>query len=197
MMVIGVTGGMASGKSTVARMIAGRGILHLNADQMVHHLMKHDRELIADIAVAFPKAVSHNTIDRTVLAQTIAKKPELLETLETLIHPRVRAMEESAIAAARRNRLRAVVLDVPLLFETDADALCDVVIVAHAPLPHRRRRAFARPGMNDEKWKRLLDRQLDDASRHARADIVLPTNIGKAATRRIIHALMSEWGLRS
>ena len=195
MIVIGVTGGMASGKSTVARMIAGRGILHLNADQMVHDLMRNDRDLIADIAAAFPKAVTNQMIDRAALATIIAKKPETLSVLESLIHPRVRALEESAIAAAHRNRLRAVVLDVPLLFETDADQLCDVVIVAHAPMSHRRRRAFARPGMTDEKWNRLLDRQLDDASRHARADIVLPTNIGKAATRRVIHQLMQEWEL--
>lgn len=195
MIVIGVTGGMASGKSTVARMIAGRSILHIDADKLVHQLMRSDRDVIAQIAAAFPGAVVQQKIDRSVLAKAIALHPDRLQVLESILHPRVRATEEAMIEAARRNRLRAVVLDVPLLFETDADQLCDVVIVAHAPLHHRRRRAFLRPGMSQEKWQRLLDRQLPDHHRHARADVVIPTAIGKAATQRIIKKLMHQWGL--
>lgn len=195
MIIIGVTGGMASGKSTVARMIAGRSILHIDADQLVHQLMYSDRAMINEIAAAFPGAVVQHRIDRGKLAAHITKHPASLATLEAIIHPRVRASEEAMIAAARRNRLRAVVLDVPLLFETDADQLCDVVIVAHAPIHHRRRRAFARPGMTQEKWQRLLDRQLPDHHRLGRADVVISTAIGKAATRRRIQALMHQWGL--
>ncbi|MES2984300.1 MAG: dephospho-CoA kinase [Pseudomonadota bacterium] len=222
-LIIGVTGGMASGKSTLARMFAGRGILHLDADTIVHDLMRNDRDTIAAIAAVFPEAVtsphtvtpSHDgahlssvvqmdpvmrrgdsvSIDRARLAAHITRHPEALATLETILHPRVRAVEESTIAAARRNRLRAVILDIPLLFETDAHQLCDIVIVAHAPLHHRRTRAFARPGMTEEKWQRLLARQLPAPIRNAAADIVIPTAIGKAATRRIVMALMREWGL--
>ncbi len=193
--IIGVTGGIASGKSTVAKMIAGRGILHLDADKIVHDLMKNDRDMIAEITAAFPKAASKGGIDRAALATEISKNPKALSALEAIIHPRVRAHEEGAIMAARRNHLRAVVLDVPLLFETDADQLCDIVIVAHAPIHHRRARAFSRPGMSEEKWQRLFDRQLPDHVRNHAADIVIPTAIGKAATRRQILALMKAWGL--
>jgi len=195
MMVIGVTGGMASGKSTVARMIVGRGIAHVDADTLVHQLLQHDRETIAAIGAVFPTAVNRHHIDRAALAAHISKHPEALAILEAILHPRVRALEEAAIAFAKRNRLRALVLDVPLLFETDADVLCDVVLVAHAPMRHRRRRAFARLGMTEAKWRRLLDRQLSDHVRNQLADVVISTALGKAATRKHIKQLMREWGL--
>lgn len=195
MMVIGVTGGMASGKSTVARMFAGRGIAHVDADKMVHHLMQHDRNMIEEIAAAFPAAKNVNGLDRAALAKTITEHPGMLSILESIIHPRVRDTEERAIAIARRNGLRAVILDIPLLFETDAQHLCDVVVVAYAPLPHRKRRAFTRAGMTDQKWTRLLDRQLSDHVRNHAADVVISTTIGKAATRRRVKQLMKQWKL--
>ena len=195
MKVIGGTGGMASGKSTVARMIAGRGIVHIDADRLVHALMQHDAQMIAEITAAFPGVVVQQKIDRAKLAASISKKPNTLSVLESIIHPRVRALEEMAISIARRNRMKAVILDIPLLFETDAQTLCDIVIVTHAPIHHRRRRAFARPGMTEKKWKNLLDRQLPDHARNFAADIVISTGIGKAATRREIQRLMKEWEL--
>lgn len=196
MMVIGVTGGMASGKSTVARMFAGRGIAHVDADKLVHQLMQHDRTMIEEIAAAFPAAKSkEGTLDRAALAKNITEHPGMLSILESIIHPRVRSTEERAIAIARRNGLRAIVLDIPLLFETDAQQLCDVVVVAYAPLPHRKRRAFTRAGMTDQKWTRLLDRQLSDHVRNHSADVVVSTAVGKAATRRHVQRLMKQWKL--
>lgn len=197
MMVIGVTGGMASGKSTLARMLAGRGIAHVDADALVHGLLQHDREVIARIAAAFPstKHQAPGTINRAALATHITQHPQALATLESILHPRVRALEEGAIAFARRNRLRALVLDIPLLYETGADALCDVVIALHAPMKHRRTRAFKRQGMTEAKWSRLIARQWSDGDRNALADVVIPATLGKAAMRRRIHALMVEWGL--
>jgi dephospho-CoA kinase len=195
-MVIGITGGMASGKSTLARMFSGRGIMHVDADRLVHHLMEHDHETKGAIAAAFPMAMSADRINRTLLAAHIAKHPQTLADLEAIVHPRVRALEEKAILKATRNRVPAVILDVPLLFETAADELCDIVIVAHAPIAHRRRRAFARPGMNEAKWQRLIARQWPEADKKHLADIVIETSMGKAAMRRTVHTLMKEWGLR-
>jgi dephospho-CoA kinase len=232
--IIGITGGIASGKSSIARMFSGRGIMHVDADKLVHQLMRHDRTMIEEIANAFPSAAvplplgeregpaqwegegalalgAHSelpltqpspprgegsSINRAVLAAHISKHPEALVKLERIIHPHVRRAELAAIQTATRNRLRAVVLDVPLMYETGADELCDVVIAAHAPLHHRRRRAFARLGMTHEKFNRLIARQWPDADRNALADIVIPTTIGKAATRQRVHRLMCEWGLK-
>ncbi len=196
MLVIGVTGGMASGKSTLARMFAGRGIVHLDADRIVHQLMRHDRDTIAAIAQKFPSAVKNGTAHRAALADAVGKSQQALAALEHILHPRVRAVEVMAIRYARRHRRKAVVLDIPLLFETDAQTLCDVVIVAHAPRSLRRRRAFTRPGMTDMKWEKLIARQLPDHIRKRAADIVIPTSLGKAATRRRVQQLMQQWKLR-
>ena len=158
--------------------------------------MRDDRDTIAAISKVFSKTISHDRVDRSLLAQHITKHPEALATLEHLLHPRVRAMEEKAIIQARRKGVRAVVMDVPLLFETGLEAICDVVLVVHAPLNLRRQRAFKRQGMSEEKWNRLLDRQLPSHIRNRLGDHVIHTALGKAATRRQVMVLMKEWGLR-
>lgn len=200
-LIIGVTGGIASGKSTVARMISGPGILHADADHIVHELMQKDRFMIYELSRLVPSAKKlrydgwANCISRGALADAVTANPDLLPKLEEIIHPYARAQEMAIIHAATRNRIRAVVLDVPLLFETDADQLCDVVLVAYAPLPHRRRRAFRRERMNEAKWQRLLDRQIKNHHRHPRADLVIHTHLGKASTRQQIRAFMHQFKL--
>ena len=194
MMIIGITGGIASGKSTIARMIARRGIPHLDADKLVHRLLAKDKPTIAAIDKQFPGTVRSGAVDRKALGVAIADNPAKLKQLEQLLHPLVRAAEEAAILLAERQRRRAILLDIPLLFETGAEALCDVVIAAHAPLPMRKRRALAR-GMSEATIARLVARQLSEAERNKRADIVIPTTIGKAHTRRIVEGLLKRWEL--
>lgn len=194
-LVIGITGGIASGKSTIARMIAQRGIEHIDADKLVHQLLATDKDTIADISKNFATAVTGGRVDRKALGAAIAQDPAKLKRLEQILHPRVRQAEELAILRARRQRRRAILLDIPLLFETGAEELCDVVIATHAPLPMRRRRAFARLGMTEATFTRLVSRQLSEADRNARADVVIPTTIGKAHTRRMVDSLLKQWKL--
>jgi dephospho-CoA kinase len=194
--VIGITGGIASGKSTVARMIARHHIPHIDADKLVHHLLAHDKQTIADIAQHFPgtKAATRG-VDRKKLGAAIAGDAEKLNQLEALLHPRVRHAEEQAILRATRQRRRAIILDVPLLFETGADALCDVVIAVTAPLAMRRRRAFTRMHMTQEIFDRFIARQLPEAERCARADVVISSTLGKAEMQRRILRLLKGWNL--
>jgi dephospho-CoA kinase len=189
MMVIGITGGIASGKSTVARMMARRGVLHIDADAVVHALMQHDKATIAAVAAAFPKAIHNGKIDRKALGALIGKDAVALQTLEDILHPRVREAEIAAIRRATRQRRKAVILDIPLLFESGAEALCDVVVTATAPQALRKRRAFARPHMSEEKFARFIARQLDETARNAHADLAIPTTLGKAFTRRRVELL--------
>ena len=195
MMVIGITGGIASGKSTVARMVARHHIPHIDADKLVHHLLAHDKPTIAAIAQPFPGVVATHGVDRKKLGAAIAGDPAKLVLLETILHPRVRHAEEQAILRATRQRHRAIILDVPLLFETGADALCDVVIAVTAPLATRRRRAFTRQHMTAATFDRLVARQLTDAQRCAHADVVLPSTLGKAQMQRRIRQLLVQWKL--
>lgn len=195
MKVIGVTGGMASGKTTVARMIAGDRYLHLDADQLVHHLMHTDSATIDAIAARFPGALVNGMISRAELSAYITQDPANIGVLEEILHPRVRAAEERAIDEAKVAGRQAVVLDIPLLFETGADALCDVVVAVCAPLAVRKARAFARPAMSAAKWDRLIARQLTDEERAARADHVIHTDCPQEQTKAEVDALLAQWGL--
>ena len=190
MKVIGITGGMASGKSTLARMLAARGYVHVDADALVHRLMREDHDIIRSIGNAFAGSVTAQGVNRAVLSETIGKNPDALSQLETILHPRVVEEEMKIMETTKRAGGRGVILDIPLLFETGANARCDVVIVAHAPLAVRRERAFARTGMTEEKWNRLIARQLSDAERCARADWVIDTSQSEAETRAQIAALV-------
>lgn len=195
MKVIGVTGGMASGKTTVARMIAGDRYPHLDADQHVHHLMHTDIETISAIAARFPGALVNGTISRAALSAYITQDSTNIGVLEEILHPRVRAAEERAIDEAKVAGKQAVVLDIPLLFETGADALCDTVVAVCSPLAVRKARAFARAGMSAAKWDRLIARQLSDEERAARADHVIHTDCPQAQTKAEVDALLAQWGL--
>ena len=194
MIVIGITGGIASGKSTIARMIARRGIPHLDADRLVHGLLAKDKAVIAEIEKQFPGTVTKGAVDRKALGLAVAGDAAKLKRLEQVLHPHVRDAEERAILLAQRQRRRAILLDIPLMFETGAETLCDVVIAAHAPLAMRKRRALRR-GMPEATFARLVSRQMGEAERNRRADMILPTTIGKAHTRRMVEALLRQWNL--
>lgn len=195
MKVIGITGGMASGKSTVARMIARDRFPHLDADALVHQLMLADHETIEAIGAAFPGAVINGMISRAELSSYVAQDASHITTLESILHPRVRQAEELAIDEARVSGKQAVVLDIPLLFETGAEQLCDVVIAVQAPLEVRKARAFARPAMTEAKWNRLIARQLTDEQRTAKAHHVIHTDCPEDETRQEVARLLNEWGL--
>ncbi|MFZ4125113.1 MAG: dephospho-CoA kinase, partial [Rickettsiales bacterium] len=123
MIVMGITGGIASGKSTIARMIAQRGITDIDADALVHQLMKTEK-IITRIGTMFPAAVKNGTIDRAVLGAIVAKDEVSLGVLEKILHPAVREAELAALKQALRQKRRAVILDIPLLFESGAESLC-------------------------------------------------------------------------
>lgn len=195
MKVIGITGGMASGKSTIARMIADDRFPHLDADEVVHQLMATDASTIEAIGQAIPGSVVQGAVSRAQLSAAIANDARYIHTLEAILHPRVRAKEEQAIATGQAEGKAALILDIPLLFETGADVLCDVVITASAPEAVRKDRAFARPGMTEAKWQRLIARQWTDAQRNARADVVIDTTKTMGETQAKLKVLLKEWGL--
>jgi len=195
MIIIGLTGGIASGKSSVAAMMKHRGIVHVDADKLVHHLMKHDAQVARLIGELVPKALHKHQINRAALAKEVARDASLISALEKIIHPRVRLEEMRAIDKAARQRRKAIILDVPLLFESGMDAVCDVVVTVQASPKIQWRRAKDRPGMTREKFDALIARQWSDAKRAAHADIVLRNDIGKAHTRKHVKKLLKELAL--
>ena len=190
MIVLGVTGSIAMGKSTVSTMLS-----HLNnpihdADKTVHELMDMNGKAYYEIAKSFPAAVQVTGIDRTKIGREVFGNPKKLKELENILHPLVREARDKFIRQQNRYKSRLVILDVPLLYETGGDEDCDKVMVVSAPYFIQRQRALARQGMTQTKFNDILKRQLPDREKRRRADAVIPTGLGKAHTYRVLKRLI-------
>jgi shikimate dehydrogenase len=178
--VIGLTGGIASGKSEVAKIIASEGIPVLDADKVVHALYE-DGTAAAQLKKDFPEACGGKLVDRAVLSSIISGDPEKLALLERLIHPLVRAREIAFLAECRARGDKVAVLEIPLLVEADRARDCDHVIAVEAPNHLRRTRALERPGMTEEKLARIMGRQVTDLDRRKKASHVIENSGSKLA----------------
>ncbi|MHC8508032.1 MAG: dephospho-CoA kinase [Rhodospirillales bacterium] len=193
MIIIGLTGSVGMGKSTCAAIYRRLGAPVHDADAVVHALMRPKGvggggECFDAVADAFPDAFRDGVIDRRLLGAAVFKDPRARRRLEAILHPAVRRAEISFLHIRARQRARAVVLDIPLLFETGADLRCDLIAVVSAPERLQRRRVMNRPGMTAEKFAGILSAQLPDSEKRACADIIIPSGRGKTLTRRAVRA---------
>ncbi|MGE5722603.1 MAG: dephospho-CoA kinase [Sphingomonadales bacterium] len=191
MTVLGLTGSIGMGKSTVARMFESEGVPVFDADAVVHQLQGPAGALVQAIEGRFPGTTGAAGVDRTALAEAVFGDSEALAALERLVHPAVAAAREAFLERHRDAPL--VVLDIPLLFERGGSARVDRIVVVSAPAEVQRRRVLARPGMTEERFARIVALQMPDAEKCARADFVIRTGGSleetKAAVRSIIACL--------
>jgi dephospho-CoA kinase len=172
--ILCLTGSLGMGKSRTAQFFAEQGVLVYDADAVVHEL--YANEAVPVIDRAFPGAVVEGKVDRVKLAALVLGDNAALARLESIVHPLVAARREKFLADARANKAKAVLLDIPLLFETRGERVCDAVVVVSAPAAMQRQRAFERPGMTEEKFAALLTKQLPDAEKRQRADFIVDTS---------------------
>ena len=195
MLLVGLTGSIGMGKSTVARMFAEEGVPLFDADAVVHRLQGPDGALVAEIEAHFPGTTGADGVNRNTLAERVLGAPAALRRLEALVHPAV-AREREAFLAAHADA-PVVVLDIPLLFETGGTDLVDKIAVVSADPEIQRVRTLAREGMTPEKFLRILGHQMPDSEKRARADFVIPTDCSldetRASVRRIL-ACLAESG---
>ena len=182
MFVLGLTGSIGMGKSTAANMFRALGVPVHDADATVHRLLEEDRSVRRAIADRFPGTVSEDVVDRQALGAAVFSDPQARRDLEAILHPRVRQATEGFLRRHRVMGTPLVVLDIPLLFETDGADRVDGVVVVSAPAALQRRRVLARPGMSEEKFAGILASQIPDRKKRRRADFVVETGIGKAYT---------------
>lgn len=189
--ILGLTGSIGMGKSTVARMFADEGVPVFDADSVVHRLQGPAGALVAGIEAAFPGTTGPEGVNRSTLAERVLAEPAALQRLEALVHPAV-ALERAAFLADHAG-VPVVVLDIPLLFEKGGAELVDRIAVVSADEEVQRMRTLARPGMTPEKYLLILSHQLPDAEKRARADFVIPTDCSldetRASVRRILACL--------
>ena len=190
-LLLGLTGSIGMGKSTVAKMFADEGVPVFDADAAVHQLQGPDGALVDEIEAQFPGTTGPTGVNRTALAERVLGEPEQLRRLEALIHPAVAAARRAFIAA--HADAPVILLDIPLLFEAGGADQVDKIAVVSAGPEVQRERVLARPGMTAEKFEQILARQLPDAEKRARADFVIPTDVGfdgtRASVRRILACL--------
>jgi dephospho-CoA kinase len=182
MRILGLTGSIGMGKSTAAAMLRRMGVAVHDADQVVHELTRQGGKAIPAIKAAFPDLVSGDSLNRPELSRRAFNDPAILDTLELILHPLVRAEERKFLARQRARREGLVVLDIPLLYETHGEKRCHKVLVVSAPRAVQLQRVLSRPGMSLAKLKGIEQRQMPDAEKRKRADIVIPTGHGKRAT---------------
>ena len=184
MRVLGLTGSIAMGKSTAAALLRRLGVPVYDADAAIHRLLASGGAGVAPVAAAFAGVCRGQAIDRAALGRLVFGDALALAKLEAILHPL--AAREGKRFLARNMCRRLVCLDVPLLLETGGERRCDFVVVVSASATIQRQRALARPGMSDEKLAGILARQMPDAKKRRRADLVAITALGKLATLRAL-----------
>ena len=189
MIVLGLTGSIGMGKSTVAAMFRRLRVPVFDADATVHALQAPCGAAIGPIEAAFPGVVADGVLDRAALGAAVFGDGDRLRALEAIVHPLVAAARARFMVRYRTRRL--VVLDIPLLYERGCAEQCDLVAVVSAPPEIQRARVLARPGMTPAKFDAILARQVPDAEKQALADVVIPTGGSKIATWRAVRAIVA------
>jgi dephospho-CoA kinase len=197
MKIIGLTGSIASGKSTVVGWIDELGIPTLDSDRSVHELLGPGGGAVQDVLDEFGShfGTIDGGINRILLGDEVFAATQKRLTLESILHPMIRQHRDTFIAEQRKTDAAAIVLDVPLLFETGLEAICDYVIVVHASAKTTVKRALSRPGMTKEKLASILASQMSSEDKKARADLILDSDLPKDRTRDELTNWLSVIGL--
>jgi len=196
MKVIGLTGSIAMGKSETVRMFAESGVPVFDSDAAVHALYAKDGAAVAPLRKAFPHAISNDAVDREALSAILTRAPQRLAELEAIVHPLVRRAQQQFLELHRARGTPLVLLDIPLLFETQRENEVDIIVVVSAPADIQRARAMARPGMTPEKLETILARQMPDAEKRKRADFIVDSSQGldhaRGEVRHILERLAAN-----
>lgn len=185
---LGLTGSIGMGKSTTAALFAEEGIPVWDADETVRRLYAPDGAATHIVAAMFPDVIEGGAVSRPKLRELIARDATVLDRLQAVVHPRV-AEDRAAFLQSRTEDV--VLLDIPLLYETGADADCDAVVVVTATPDIQRARVLARGEMTVEEFELILSRQIPDAVKRARADYVIETTTLDAA-RADVQAICAD-----
>lgn len=188
MLVLGLTGSVAMGKSTVAVFFAEHGVAIFDADRAVHDLYRGEAAPLVE--QAFPGVVVDGAVDRVRLSARVLHDRAAMARLETIVHPLVQKREELFCAKAAASGRRTALLDIPLLFEVGAESRVDAIIVVSAPAEMQLQRLLARPGMDETRAAAMMARQVPDADKRRRAHFIIDTGGSLADTKQAVADLV-------
>ena len=189
MKIVGLTGGIGMGKSTAANAFRRAHIPVYDADADVHRMYVKNGRAVRPIDQAFPGTVVDGAVDRARL-RPVLQQPENLRRLEAIVHPLVRDEVFRFIARARRQGARAVVIDNPLLIEMGMADEVDLVLVVSAPSAVQVHRVLRRGRMTPDQVRAVIARQMPDAEKRRRADVVVRTGLSRNQTLRQLRPLI-------
>lgn len=188
--IIGLTGSIGMGKSTVAAMFADEGVPVFDADAAVHELQKAGGALVPAIEAAFPGTTGSHGVDRKALGAAVFGDRDRLAKLESIIHP---AVAEQRTAFLRDHAdADMVVFDIPLLLEKGGHKGVDSIVVVSSPYLVQRERVLARPGMTTEKFDQIVALQMNDADKRALADHIIETGGSLEQTQDNVRDLVKK-----
>jgi dephospho-CoA kinase len=193
-LIVGLTGSIGMGKSTVAAMFEAAGVPVFDADAAVHALQGPGGKLLPAIEAAFPGTTGAPGVLRDELGRQVFGDPAALARLEAIVHPAVGALRAEFLLEHAGQPV--VVFDIPLLFEKGGHTQVDETVVVSVPAATQRARVLARPGMTPEKFAHILGLQVPDAEKRARATHVIDTGATLAETERAVKRLVARWNAR-
>lgn len=188
--VVAVTGGIASGKSTFTGMFAALGADTIDADKITRELQTPGHAVYDEIARAFPECFDGGTADRKKLAATVFSDAEKLKLLESIVHP---AVKEELMRRIAQSTAKVVVAEVPLLFESGMSDFADVIVNVSSSDDVRRARAKERNGMTSEMFDKVRSRQWTDEMRRAASDVTVLNDGDSRSLGNRARELYGEW----
>ena len=191
MYLIGLTGSIGMGKTQTAALFEEEGVPRYDADAAVHGLYEVGGAAVGPIGELFPEAVRDGAVDRAALGRIVLKDGAKLAALEKMVHPLAGATQVDFLNAQMAAGATHVLLDIPLLFETGGHEFVDCVVVVSAPPDIQRARVLERPGMTEEKFIDILDKQVPDSDKRAAADFVVDRSVSGADAHRQVKEILT------
>ena len=192
MLLVGLTGSIGMGKSKSAELFEAEGLPVYDADASVHALYEKGGAAVAPLSEHFPEAIKDGAVDRAILGKLVLHDGEMLQKLESIVHPLAGKMQKDFLEMQEAAGKKAVILDIPLLLEKKAEGLVDVVVVVSTTPEVQKQRVLKRPGMTEEKYHAILSKQMPDVEKREKADFVVDSTISVADAQSQIRDIISR-----
>ncbi|MDA0781323.1 MAG: dephospho-CoA kinase [Rickettsiales bacterium] len=192
MIVIGLTGSIATGKSFVARCFLKLGAAVFDADKNVHELLTFGGNAVKTVRELFPESYHEGEICRSRLGEIVFSDSSKRKKLEEIIHPLVDKRRKDFLKQCKKDKVKIAVLEIPLLFETERQSLCDYVVVTTVDSYTQEKRALERNGMTKEKFDAVNSLQMASRDKVKKADFVIDTSFSEFAVFREVKNVMNK-----